>query len=97
MKIHHLNAAEACLSLHSSPSGLPSVEAERRLLEFGPNRVERIQGTPLSVRFLKGFTHFFALILWVAAGLAFVAEWNDPGAGMATLGCAILGVILVNG
>jgi calcium-translocating P-type ATPase len=43
------------------------------------------------------FTYFFALILWVAAGLAFLAEWNDPGAGMATLGFAILGVILVNG
>ncbi len=96
MKIHHLSLEEAVQSLHSSATGLTNPEAERRLREFGANRVERVQGTPLSVRFLKGFTHFFALILWVAAALAFLAEWNDPGAGMATLGLAILGVILVN-
>jgi calcium-translocating P-type ATPase len=97
MKIHQISLEEAVQSLHSNPKGLSSAEAERRLSEFGPNRVERVRGTPLSVRFLKGFTHFFALILWVASGLAFIAEVNDPGTGMATLGFAILGVILVNG
>lgn len=97
MKIQHLSVDEACLSLRSSPLGLLHVEAERRLSEFGRNRVERVRGTPLFVRLLKEFIQFFALILWVAAGLAFVAEWQDPGAGMATLGVAILGVILVNG
>jgi calcium-translocating P-type ATPase len=97
MKIHQLSAEEALQSLHSGPTGLSGAEAERRLREFGPNRVERVRGTPWLVRFLKGFSHFFALILWVAAGLAFLAEWQDPGAGMATLGFAILGVILVNG
>ena len=30
-----------------------------------------------------------ALILWLAAALAFLAEWNDPGKGMATLGWAM--------
>ena len=96
MKIHQVSLEEAVQSLHSSASGLSSAEAERRLREFGPNRVERVQGAPLPVRFLKGFTHFFALILWVAAVLAFVAEWQEPGSGMATLGLAILGVIVVN-
>jgi sodium/potassium-transporting ATPase subunit alpha len=97
MKIHQLSAEEALQSLHSGPAGLSGAEAERRSREFGPNRVERVRGTPLLVRFLKGLFHFFALILWVAAGLAFLAEWQDPGSGMATLGFAILGVILVNG
>jgi magnesium-transporting ATPase (P-type) len=97
MKIHHLSLEGALQSLHSGASGLASTEAERRLREFGPNRVERVHGTPLWLRFLGGFTHFFALILWIAAGLAFVAEWNEPGAGMGTLGFAILGIILVNG
>jgi calcium-translocating P-type ATPase len=97
MKIHHLSVDEALQSLHSGPTGLSAAEAERRLREFGPNRVEPARTTPPWLRFLKGFTHFFALILWVAAGLAFFAEWQEPGAGMATLGFAILGVILVNG
>ncbi|MBI3596425.1 MAG: cation-transporting P-type ATPase, partial [Nitrospirae bacterium] len=97
MKIHHLTVDEALKSLHSGPEGLPVAEAGRRRSEFGPNRVERIREESLVLRFLKGFAHFFALILWVAAGLAFWAEWNDPGKGMVTLGLAILGVILING
>ena len=72
-------------------------EARRRLVEFGPNRVERVTGPPLLARFLHGITHFFALVLWVAAGLAFVADRYDPGAGMGTLGLAIVGVIVLNG
>jgi len=49
------------------------------------------------VRFLLEFTNFFALILWVAAGLAWFAETRNPGEGMAQLGVAILAVILING
>ena len=97
MKIHRLTVQEALAGLQSGPSGLSDDEARRRLQEFGPNRVERIRAEPLLLRFLKSFSHFFALILWLAAGLAFFAEWNDPGTGMAPLGIAILGVILING
>jgi sodium/potassium-transporting ATPase subunit alpha len=97
MNIHQLTVNDALKRLQSSPDGLLSAEANRRLLEFGPNQVEKVRGEPLILRFLKGFTHFFALILWIAAGFAFFAEWNDPGKGMATLGFAILGVILING
>jgi calcium-translocating P-type ATPase len=97
MKIHHLTADEALQSLQSTPQGLSSAEAKHRLLECGLNRVEKGQRASLCLKFLQGFSHFFALILWVAAALAFWAELHDPGAGMATLGVAILGVILMNG
>ena len=97
MRITQLSVAEALASLHSGESGLSTAEAARRLAEFGLNRVEEIRGEPLVLRFAREFTHFFALILWLAAGLAFVAERYDPGTGMATLGAAIVGVILVNG
>ncbi len=97
MKIHHLTVEDAIRSLNSRPEGLPAQEAARRLKEFGPNRVERVKKAPLALRFLREFTHFFALILWLAAALAFVAEFSDPGKGMAMLGWAILGVILING
>jgi calcium-translocating P-type ATPase len=97
MKIHHLTVEEALRSLHSHEDGLSQSEAERRRLEFGPNRVERVRQTPLSYRLLRNFSHFFALILWLAAGLAFGAEHYDPGSGMATLGWAIVAVILING
>ena len=66
-------------------------------LEFGKNQVEEIAREPLLLTFVKEFGHFFAIILWIAAGLSFFAEWNDPGKGMATLGFAIIGVIVING
>lgn len=97
MKIHHLTVEDAIRSLNSRPEGLSASEAARRHREFGPNRVERVKKELLALRFLKEFTHFFALILWFAAALAFTAETLNPGGGMATLGGAILGVILVNG
>ena len=97
MKIHQLSAADAMASLNSSPQGLSSDEAQRRLVEYGLNRVEEVARESMILRFLKEFTHFFALILWLAAGLAFLAEWSDPGQGMAKIGYAILAVIVVSG
>jgi sodium/potassium-transporting ATPase subunit alpha len=96
MRIHQLSVDEAIASLRSTPQGLSSSEATRRLLEYGPNRVEKIGREPLILRFLKEFTQFFSLILWVAAGLAFLAEWSSPGQGMARLGYAIIVVIIVS-
>ena len=97
MKIHHLSIDDAYRSLQSRPGGLRADEAARRLVEYGPNEVEPVPGEAMWLRLIKGFTHFFAIILWAAAALVFVAEVHQPGQGMATLGWAIVGVILVNG
>lgn len=97
MQIHRLTAAEALASLGSRLDGLNSAEAVRRLEEFGANRVEAARREPMALAFIKEFTHFFALILWLAAGLAFFAEHHQRGQGMAALGYAILGVIIING
>jgi len=83
--------------LHSSAQGLAQAEAAQRLARYGANQLEKITEQSFVGKLLKEFTHFFALILWLAAALAFVAEWKSPGQGMATLGYAVLGVILVNG
>lgn len=97
MKIHQFSVDEALASLHSRHEGLLAAQVEHRLREYGPNRVEQVQGEPLWLSFIREFVHFFALILWIAAGLAFFAESRHPGEGMATLGYAILGVIVING
>jgi sodium/potassium-transporting ATPase subunit alpha len=97
VEIARLSAVEVLASLKSAERGLDSAEAQRRLREFGPNRIEEVKGKPLWLRFLREFTHFFAIILWVAAALAFLAEVRDPGSGMWQLGSAILAVILING
>ena len=97
MKIHQLSPGEALKSLKSSHDGLSQNEALRRMKEFGPNQIDKVAPESLLISFLKEFIHFFALILWLAAGLAFFADYRQPGEGMGTLGYAILGVIVING
>lgn len=97
MHIHGLGVEEALASLKTSAAGLAPAEAARRLAEFGPNHVEEVPRENLLLTFVREFTHFFALILWIGAALAFAAEHFDPGQGMAKLGLAIVGVIIVNG
>lgn len=77
--------------------GLSSADAAARLREYGPNRVVEAARTPWVLRLVREFTQFFSLILWIAAGLAFLAEWSSPGQGMARLGYAIVAVIVVSG
>lgn len=89
---------EQCLaSLKSSPSGLDAGEAVRRLAEFGANHVEEVGRESQLLRFAREFTHFFAIILWIGAALAFIADHFDPDQGMARLGVAIVVVIVING
>ncbi len=97
MKIHELGAEAALESLGSSRAGLSQAEAERRRAEFGPNQVERIRTRPTWLRLAAQFTHFFAIVLWAAALMALVAEWQSPGGGMGRLAIAIVAVIAVNG
>jgi len=97
LHIAELTADQALSSLRTARDGLAARESERRAAEYGPNRVEEAGRESALRRLARQFTHFFALILWVAAVLAFFGEALQPGQGMATLGVAILGVILVNG
>jgi calcium-translocating P-type ATPase len=97
MKIHQFEVEDALASLHSRHSGLTVVEVTKRLKEYGKNQIDEVRGESLLWLFAKEFLHFFALILWLAAGLAFFAESRQPGEGMQMLGYAILGVILING
>ncbi|MCM8596266.1 cation-transporting P-type ATPase [Accumulibacter sp.] len=97
MRIHSLTVEQALQSLNSSSRGLRGEEAARRLAEFGANDLEEIERPHLLLRFAQEFTHFFAIILWIGAALSFLAEHFDPGQGMARLGVAIVGVIVING
>ena len=97
MLIHQLSPDAAFAALRSGPAGLSRADAAARRVEFGPNRIERLPTAPLFVRFIAQFTHFFAVLLWLAALLAMIADREMSGQGMATLGLAIIGVIVING
>lgn len=95
--IHRLSIADALALVRSGPDGLPATEAARRLAEYGPNLIRKARGPSAVVRLLREFFRFFSVILWIAAGLAFVAEWAEPGEGMAQIGWAVTAVIVVSG
>ncbi|MCS6877440.1 MAG: cation-transporting P-type ATPase [Geminicoccaceae bacterium] len=88
---------EVLESLGSSAEGLDPEEAARRLARFGPNRLEARARPPALSRLLATLTHFFALLLWAAAALAWIGHRFDPEAGLDTLAVAIVAVVLVNG
>ncbi|MBI4820711.1 MAG: cation-transporting P-type ATPase [Deltaproteobacteria bacterium] len=97
MELHKTDVVEALLRLETTTEGLSAESAASRLHEHGPNEIARLARThPVRV-LLAEFFNFFALILWVAAGLAYFAASADPASGMAALGHAILLVIVVNG
>ncbi len=96
MKINNLTKDEVLQSLVTSENGLTEEEAKKRFLEFGPNEITEVKEASLLIKFLKQFTHFLALLLWIGAGLSFLSECLHPGEGMLTLGFAIVGVICIN-
>ncbi len=76
--------------LGSAREGLPTDEAAARLRRVGPNRLPQAEGPGVLRRAIDQLVHFFALLLWAAAILAFIG-------GMPQLGVAIAIVVLING
>lgn len=72
------------------PQGLTGAEASARLRLYGRNVLRPKRRRPIWLQCAAQMVHFFALMLWVAGGLAILA-------GMPQLGFAIFVVIVVNG
>lgn len=72
------------------PTGLSGHEAARRLDEIGPNRLPGPPGHHVLLQLGRQFVHVFALMLWVASGLAWFA-------GLPALTVAIAAVVVLNG
>jgi calcium-translocating P-type ATPase len=78
------------MSATSLAAGLTSAEAARRLSRDGPNTLPAGRRASMGAQLLRELVHFFALLLWAAAGLALLA-------GMPQLAVAIVVIILLNG
>ena len=70
--------------------GLTAAEAARRLSSDGPNVLPAPRRPSAWRHLARQFVEFFAVMLWVAAALAFLA-------GLPELGVAIVIVVLLNG
>ena len=75
--------------LKTTGDGLSSREAQRRLVQFGPNELSRRGGRRWPRELARQFTHPLALLLVAAAGLAWIA-------GIVPVAIAIAVVILIN-
>jgi calcium-translocating P-type ATPase len=69
--------------------GLTDTQAIERRARLGDNRLPRSTSVPAWRRLAAELTHFFAVLLWLAAGLAFIA-------GLPQLTVAIALVVLIN-
>ncbi|HEY7933322.1 MAG TPA: cation-transporting P-type ATPase, partial [Solirubrobacteraceae bacterium] len=75
--------------LRSSPQGLSRAEAQRRLIQYGPNELSRRGGLKWPGELARQLTHPLALLLWLAAALSFAV-------GSETVAIAVLLVIALN-
>ena len=70
--------------------GLTTAEAAERRAQGGANRLPTAKRPSITRRLVGELTHFFALLLWAAAVLAFLAK-------LPQLSFAIIAVIVLNG
>jgi P-type Ca2+ transporter type 2C len=85
-----LMAGDVYGRLQTGPAGLDHVEAAARLVAAGPNRLEEVRGRGLFAALLGNLTHVMAVLLWIAGGLALLAE-------LPQLAVAVWTVNLING
>lgn len=70
---HYLQSSEEVLrDVASSAEGLSQTEAERRLAQNGPNKLDEGKKTPLIVKFLKQIADPMIIVLLVAALISLV-------------------------
>ncbi len=84
-----LNVDETLQELGSRRAGLTEEEAKDRLLEYGPNELQKQKKTPRIVAFLKQFLSPLIYVLLVAAVISLVVEHYIDAS-------VIMGVLLLN-
>lgn len=95
MKI--MTLPELFSTYETSEEGLSDTEVKQRQLHHGLNALPAIPTKPWYSKLAAQFTHFFALLLWAAAAISFVAARIDPSSNMLPIGWAIVIVIVLNG
>lgn len=83
-------------SLQTTEKGLSHSEAARRLQSFGLNQIAQKQKKDYRLEYLKEYISFFPILLEVAAVLALVADYYQPGEGNDVLAYAVFGAVFLN-
>jgi calcium-translocating P-type ATPase len=75
--------------LRCGREGLSRTEAERRLLQYGPNELQRRGGPQWPKALVRQLTHPLALLLWLAAGLLVIV-------GSHVVAAAVVLIVVLN-
>lgn len=89
MQLCQLSNEDLLRELDTRAAGLTDGEARQRLEKYGVNEITEAKKSPMVLRLAANFYHTFALLLWAAGVLAFIAA-------MPQLGWAIIAVIFIN-
>ena len=92
---HVMTPAELFTLLQSRPSGLTSIEAEKRRLDFGPNLITPPKKMHWFLKFLIAFFGGFQLMLIGGSVLCFTLYGLSEGTDMQTLALAIVLIVIV--
>jgi len=93
--IFQLDKTALLRRLQTTEQGLNPAQITRRLQEFGPNILEQAVRKNYLLAYLRQYWQFFALLLEVAAGLAFIADHFAPDEGTDILAWAILAAVVI--
>jgi len=84
-----LNVKELFMAFETSPEGLTTTEAAKRLAKHGPNTLIEKKQAPIAIKFLQHLKDLFGVLLLFASLLAAIA-------GMTQLSLIILAVVMIN-
>lgn len=96
-EIHKITIEKLFELFETSREGIDEPEVHKRLQKYGKNLISEVKKINPLIKFFNQFTHFFALLLWVAADLCFFANYLNPNSDMLPIGIAVILVILING
>jgi len=96
MEAFKLSKEELDEKFNTGSEGLSPKSAKDRLIDFGTNEIEIGKKKNYFKEYLKQYIQFFTILLEVAAFLAFIAEYFEPGQGNGILAYAILVAVVIN-
>ncbi|MBD3210922.1 calcium-translocating P-type ATPase, PMCA-type [Candidatus Micrarchaeota archaeon] len=93
---HTLSSEKVIKKLESSPKGLSEEAAEKRLEEYGPNKITVEKGvSPLTI-FVNQFKNLLVIILIIAATISLALSYFEPGEAEAIDAYLIFGIVIAN-
>lgn len=96
MQAFKLNKSQLFEKFNTGENGLSTKEAHIRLAKFGLNEIQDSNKKNYIKEYLKQYIHFFAILLEVAAFLAFIADAYVPNEDYNILAYAIIIAVFIN-